>query len=170
MKGKGKAILSRMATALIIAVALLETGVNAHKTMSVNLFTEQEGYFDDYAGVRSLLDARDELSGDFYRTETSIQSELDMHRRFNNPSLYGYNGLSIYSPTNIEGVTRFYLTIGLPIVGTYAYSFTTYGYALGTPLSAGFLNLRYLISDIDSVPRADGAFWEAKAETGGLAL
>jgi len=172
LKDKEKAIMKIIVAVAIIAAVFAETGINAYKTMSSNIATIWDGYFDNYAETRAALSILDESSSssDFYRVELTAQYMENYIRQFNDPALFGYNGLSFYSSTIAEGMAGFYNNAGLPVVTANAYSYSAYSHCLGTPLINMFLNLRYLVSDNDALTN-DDIFWDVKSEADwGLAI
>jgi len=169
---KRKTVLKYAAMAAIIALALMETGVSAHRIMKGNIALSWGGYFDNYDETRRILAALENASPDspsqqFYRTELTAQYSRSTHRQFNDPALFSYNGLSVYSSTIAEGMAKLYDAIGLTVVSTAAYSYNSYGYSFSSPIAAMFLNLRYLISDDENNLAENDIIWEKAGETGG---
>jgi len=167
---KTKVVLSYICLAAIIATGLSEMSINAYKTIEDNTSSaEGDDYFDSYAAIKALLNTIDTPSSDFYRVEVTTQYENNHMRQFNNPVVFGYNGLSVYSSTSVEAMAQFYQKFGLPITEGGVYNYSSYGHMLSSPLSAMFLNLRYLISDDNAIFKGD-VFWEVKNEMEGRLL
>jgi len=170
LKSKNRqAILKNAATIAIIVLALTETSLNAYKTIGTAGAEVRDGYFSNYAEIKALLNTTEPPPDDFYRTELTAPLKEHPAIQFNAPSIFGYNGLTFYSSTIAEDMSKFYDGIGLSANASAAYSYNSYGFSLSSPLSAMFLNLRYVISD--SASSRDDIFWEVKSDTEGeLAL
>jgi uncharacterized membrane protein YfhO/putative flippase GtrA len=141
---------------LLIMVELFITsyiGVNTNKT------TNRKIYPDSYDQVQEVLSLRESAGSGFYRTEAVNWYTL------NDPSLYGYNGISFYSSTADVGVTKFMEGIGLSAWETG----NRYYYAETSPLINAFLNLRYLVSR-DGKVCDTSAFWETAGKAGDTLL
>jgi len=170
-----KIILKTTAATAFIAVALIETGGSAYKTIDGHILTTWDDYFDNYDEVGRMLAAFNSSGSprqEFYRVELNRQYNEGpevQFSQFNDPALFGYNGLSYYSSTIAYGIGGFYDDIGLSVNTSIIYGYNAYSYSLSSPLSAMFLNLRYVISD--SASPGDDVFWEIKSETeGGFTL
>ena len=141
---------------LLIMVELFITtyiGVNTNKT------TNRKTYPDSYDQVQEVLSLRESAGSGFYRTEMTNWFTL------NDPSLYGYNGISFYSSTVDVGVTKFMEGIGLSAWETG----NRYYYAETSPLANAFLNLRYLVSR-DGKACDSSVFWETAGKAGDTLL
>jgi uncharacterized membrane protein YfhO/putative flippase GtrA len=141
---------------LLIMVELFITsyiGVNTNKT------TNRKTYPDSYDQVREVLSLRESAGSGFYRTEMTNWFTL------NDPSLYGYSGISFYSSTIDVGVTKFMGGIGLSAWERG----NRYCYAETSPLINAFLNLRYLVSRDDEASD-NGVFWETAGKAGDTLL
>ncbi|MDR1689096.1 MAG: YfhO family protein [Clostridiales bacterium] len=109
-----------------------------------------------YASVLQLLPPD---NPDFYRTES------DYWFNKNESSLYGFNGISIFSSTAYESMTGFMQGIGL----LRRSGGNRYGYAETSPLANAMLNIRYLVSK-NGNPADDGVFWRQAGEADGALL
>ena len=141
---------------LLIMVELFITtyiGVNTNKT------TNRKIYPDSYDQVQEVLSLRESAGSGFYRTEMTNWFIL------NDPSLYGYNGISFYSSTVDVSVTKFMEGIGLSAWETG----NRYYYVETSPLTNAFMNLRYLVSR-DGKACDSGVFWETAGKAGDTLL
>jgi len=153
--GKIKTALDYGFLLLIMAELFIASyiGVNTNKT------TNRKSYPDSYDQVQEVLSLREPAGSGFYRTEMANWFTL------NDPSLYGYNGISFYSSTVDVSVTKFMEGIGLSAWETG----NRYYYAETSPLVNAFLNLRYLVSR-DGKACDSGVFWETAAKSGDTLL
>lgn len=101
-----------------------------------------------------LAQIREQDDSLFYRTELSSWYTL------NDPALYGYHGLSQFSSTANESVTKWMRAIGVPA----SEAGNRYYYGGGTPVSNAFSGIRYLISRSGSV--LDLQEWQQLASEG----
>ncbi len=112
-------------------------------------------YPTQHEEVESLLaQIREQDDSLFYRTELSSWYTL------NDPALYGYHGLSQFSSTANESVTKWMRAIGVPA----SEAGNRYYYGGGTPVSNAFSGIRYLISRSGSV--LDLQEWQQLASEG----
>jgi len=132
-----------------LSLILIELCITSYMGVSRNNTTYRDTYPDNYDHVQEALNLREPAGSGFYRTELTNWFTL------NDPSLYGYDGISIFSSTVNASVTRFTEGIGLPAWETG----NRYNYAETSPLTNAFLNLRYLISR-DGSSSDDSLFWE----------
>jgi len=132
-----------------LSLVLIELFITSYVGVNKNNTTYRSTYPNSYAKVKEVLNLREPAGSGFYRTEMANYFTL------NDPSLYGYNGISIFSSTANVAVTNFMEGIGLSAwdVGN------RYSYAETSPLANAFLNLRYLISR-DGKAYDSGLFWE----------
>lgn len=101
--------------------------------------TSYSGYTPHKEGFDALMEQVESLEKDenaFYRTEFIANWSC------NDPALYGYNGVSLFSSTANAGVSRLMHALGLPAEA----GSNRYCYAQNTPLVNSFLNLKYLIN------------------------
>jgi len=157
--GKFKAALDYGFLMLIMAELFITSyiGVNTNNT------TNRKSYPDSYDQVQEALSLRESAGSGFYRTEMAAWFTL------NDPSLYGYNGISFYSSTANAGVTKFMEGIGLPGWETG----NRFYYTETSPLANAFLNLRYLVSrsgDAGVKARDNSVFWETAGKAGDTLL
>ena len=112
-------------------------------------------YPTQHEEVESLLaQIREQDDSLFYRTELSSWYTL------NDPALYGYHGLSQFSSTANESVTKWMRAIGVPA----SEAGNRYYYGGGTSVSNAFSGIRYLISRSGSV--LDLQEWQQLASEG----
>jgi len=140
---------SRMIARAVLFLAILtELSVTAWIAFKEKL-NEREMYLDEYEHVQTVLESRRQSPVDFYRTEILPQYTL------NDPYLYRYNGISMFSSMINDNVTMFMRGLGLP---RSTVSNNSVFYRETTPLNNTFLNLRYLV--LDSAYPADGSqYW-----------
>jgi uncharacterized membrane protein YfhO/putative flippase GtrA len=139
---------------VFLSVILIELFITSYKGVNTNRTTSRSAYPDSYAQVQKVLSLREPAGSGFYRTELTNWVTL------NDPSLYGYNGISVFSSTVNAGVTKFMQGIGLPAWD----AGNRYYYAETSPLTNAFLNLRYLISR-DGNPGDGSFFWKIAGRT-----
>jgi len=114
--------------------------------------TDRPSHPTHYAQIQQLLGYRQPLEVDFFRTE------LNVRWSHNASSLYGYNGISLFSTLADVGTNRFLEGIGLSgwDRGNRFY------YVETSPLTNAFLAMRYIIVRHGS-PADDGVFWDRVA-------
>ena len=140
-------------TALLLMI-LTELSVTSYIAIKA---TGRDNYPFNYGQIRALLDMRrpapPRQGADFYRTEIGYLNTS------NNPFLYNYNGISFFSSTVNDGVTRFMRGLGLR--GFYNY----FNYTEASPLADAFLNMRYMIRYRDN-PADISAYWKTAGRAG----
>jgi uncharacterized membrane protein YfhO/putative flippase GtrA len=150
-----------------LLLILGELFITSHIGINTNNTTYRKPYPDSYDQVQEVLSLRESAGSGFYRTEMAAWYTL------NDPSLYGYNGISFYSSTVNVGVTKFMEGIGLPAwdAGNRHY------YAETSPLTNAFLNLRYLVSrggeaggNANGKAGDDSVFWKTTGNAGDTLL
>ena len=153
-----KGVRRRMQLALLVVVILelafsTVAGVNTVRT------TSHSSYLWRYNEVQQLLAQRDKTASAFYR------SDFTRWYSVNDPTLYGYQGISIFSSTLGAHTSLFLEGLGLPSwpLGN------RYYYAETSPLSNAFLNLRYLLNR-DTVFADGGINWQQISEVNGTTL
>ncbi|MDL2233868.1 YfhO family protein [Ruminococcaceae bacterium OttesenSCG-928-L11] len=144
---------------LLGIVMLAELGYSTWigvKTVSTSAYST---YLSKYSEVQELLSLREKKDNDFYRTEMAA------YYTTNDPSLYGYDGISIFSSTVNADTTRFIKAIGLPA----REAGNRYCYAETSPLTNALINMRYLITRNGAI--ADGkTFWQETGRSGDAVL
>ena len=152
----------KIKTALHYGLLLLIMGelfITSYVGVNTNKTTNRKTYPDSYGQVQEVLSLRESAGSGFYRTEMANWFTL------NDPSLYGYDGISFYSSTVDVSVTKFMEGIGLSAWETG----NRYYYAETSPVINAFLNLRYLVSR-DGKVRDSGVFWETAGKAGDTLL
>ena len=134
---------------LVIVAELSGTafnGVGAVGTTSRALFPQR------FEQVQELLTKRQTEDPDFFRTEMARWWSI------NDPSMYGFNGISFFSSLANVNTINFMQELG---IRAHDLSNVFY-YAETSPLTNAFLNIRYLVSR-DGWPTDDGIFWDRTA-------
>ena len=149
----------RILKLVLFAVILTEVSITSYIGVDRIGTTDRNNYPDRYGQVQLLLNMRRANPPDFYRTEFTTPFT------WNDPSLYGYNGISIFSSTSNVSVARFMRGLGVPA----HFRPITYIYVETTPLINAFLNMRYLICR-NGNPADDGVFWKIAGEADGSLL
>jgi len=144
---------------ILFAVIIAELGVTAHNGVQAVRTTDRTGYPAQYEQVQQLLAHRQPSEPDFFRTEFARWWTI------NDPSLYGFNGISFFSSLVNVNATNFMLDIGLR---GHDRSNVFY-YAETSPLTNAFLNIRYLI-DRNGRPEDGGILWTPVASYGDVHL
>ena len=141
---------SRMiAKAALFLVIITELSVTAGIAFKEKL-NPRELFLDEYDHIQEVLQARQKTPSDFYRTEILPQYTL------NDPYLYRYDGISLFSSMINNDVSMFIRGLGIP---RSAVSNNSVYYRETTPFNNAFLNLRYLL--LDSAYPADGPqYWQ----------
>ena len=121
---------------LIFAVCTVEMTINAYYGVEKVTTTDHISYPRNYDSVTSLIDAVEAEDDDMYRLE------LMSNYTINDPSLYGFRGISQFSSTSNVNVTNFLQHLGLNASA----AGNRYYYTESTPIVNMFLNLKYLIS------------------------
>jgi len=142
-----------------LLVILIELSITSYMGVYWNRTTSRSTYPDSYDQVQKALSLREPAGSGFYRTELTNWFTL------NDPSLYGFNGISFYSSTANRNVPNFMEGIGLSAWE----AGNRYYYAETSPLTNAFLNLRYLISR-DGNPSDGSFFWEIAGKAGDTLL
>jgi len=157
--GTGSAKSRMIARAALFLVIITELSVTSWIAFKEKL-NPRDLYLDEYEHVQTVLNSRQKVSDDFYRTELLPQYTL------NDPYLYRYNGISLFSSMINDNVTMFMRGLGLPRTTV---SNNSVYYRETTLLNNTFLNLRYLI--LDSAYPADGPqYWKIEKITEGSML
>lgn len=118
-----------------LAAMLAELSLTTYVSFGSAHTTDRTTYPYLYEEVQEILDARKSADNDFYRTEFTRWWIL------NDSSLYGYNGISLFSSSVSVHVNNFIRDLGLPAWDRA----NRYYYAETSPLSNAFLNIRYLM-------------------------
>jgi len=143
----------------IFAVVLVELAFTTYNGVNQVGTTDRTTFPNDYYQTQLLLDAREISELDFVRTE------LARPRTLNSPSVYRFDGISLFSSLANVSATEFMEGIGLPgwpRGNRFTYSATT-------PLTSAFLNVRYVITTT-SHPIGDHELWEQVATEGNSLL
>jgi uncharacterized membrane protein YfhO len=143
---------------VFFAVILTELSFTAFIAVKA-VGTADVEYPPDYSNVQKLLDLRPAAENGFYRTD------FTWHTSYNDTSLYGYSGISIFNTLADARASSFMEGLGLPSLGLENH----YYYARTSPLTDAFLNMRYLI-DYDLKPTDSSVFWKRAGTAGKMAL
>lgn len=108
---------------------------------SVNNFEinqDKSSYMTGYNEFKNYQKELKILNNDVFYREEMLYSNTKM-----NPSLYGYNGISVFSSMTNEGVSNFHNNLGL--AGNYINSYT---YSLQTPFYNSLFSMKYLYNNM----------------------
>jgi uncharacterized membrane protein YfhO len=141
-------------TFFFIAVTL-ELLLSSHIAVKTNTTNPRNAYPDRYNEARELINLSRPSGNDFFRTEFSQWFSI------NDPSLYYYNGISLFSSLANVNVTNFMRGLGLPANGLD----NRYSYYETSPLTNAVLNLRYMIGR-GGFPVDNNKHWETVAGSG----
>ncbi len=123
-----------LALSVVLGFELVENVWIGTDTVSTSSY---EGYPLRGEAVETLLNEIEETDSElFYRTEMSSVYTL------NDPALYGYNGLSQFSSTANESVTKWMRALGLPA----SEAGNRYYYFGSSPVIDLFCDIRYVLS------------------------
>ena len=139
---------------VFLIVIMIELTFTAYNGVTAIGTTDRTTYSANYDQVQQLLEERQLSELDFFRTE------LIGGMAVNDPYLYGFNGITLFSSITNIGVTNFMLELGLPAVP----SRNRFIYVETSPLTNAFLNMRYLITRDDYLVD-DGIFWDHVASS-----
>jgi uncharacterized membrane protein YfhO len=151
---------------VFLAAVLTELSITSYIGIKTVGTTDRDTYSEGYEQIQALLNMRrprasplgEPVGVDFYLTD------IDTSFTFNDPPLYNYNGISLYSSTVNDSVTWFMQGLGVSN-GTAVY----FTYAEAPPLTNAFLNMRYMISRWGN-PADNGIYWETIGEAGDALL
>jgi uncharacterized membrane protein YfhO len=143
----------------LLAVVVAELSFTSFLGVQSVRTTDRNAYPAQYEQVQHLLQERQMPENDFFRTETVRRLTL------NDSSLYGYDGISLFSSLTNVGITDFMIGLGLPGWDRA----NRFYYAETSPLTDAFLNIRYLINRHDNLVD-DGTYWSTIAYIDGVAL
>jgi uncharacterized membrane protein YfhO len=154
-----KPSLKKVFMGIIAVIMVFEFGITGYTGVKKLGTRDRSTYPEKPEQYARLLEQLPPDNPDFYRTESAYWYNK------NESSLYGFNGISIFSSTAYESVTGFMQGIGLlrRIGGN------RYGYAETSPLINALLNIRFLVSK-DGKPADDGVFWQQAGEADGSLL
>ena len=154
-----KADMHRLLNVVLMVVILAEVSITAFIGVAAAGSSGRSPYPDKYEQVQQLLDMREPAGSSFYRTE------FTNWYTHNDTSLYGFDGVSLFSSTVNVSVTKFMGGLGL-----HAWEAgNRYNYAETSPLTSAFLNIRYLIIR-NGNPAHKGVYWNSVGEAGGPLL
>ena len=118
----------------ILIYEMGSTAINGVEAVGSSGYTS---YPSNNSEIQSLLDDRDKLE-----TEPFSRTELTMWYTLNDPSLYGYNGVSQFSSMANESVTTFLREIGVPA----SEAGNRYYYANTSPLTNMLLDVNFMMA------------------------
>ncbi|MDO5014351.1 MAG: YfhO family protein [Clostridia bacterium] len=122
---------------VVLVISEITAGSLKHFEINQNKADYMSGYSEFYKYHKKLKNENQSL---FYREEM-LYSETKM-----NPSLYGYNGISLFSSMANENVARLQCNLGL--AGNYINSYT---YSLQTPLYNSLFSIKYLYNNMPGI-------------------
>ena len=132
-----------------LIVIFTELAFSAHGGVGAVRTTYRSYYAANYEPIQQLFEYQQSETPDFFRTE------FTRWRILNDPSFYGYNGISFFSSLANVNATNFMLDLGLP--GWESGNRFTFGES--TPITHAFLNMRYLITRDHHIV-GDGILWD----------
>ncbi|MDR2167743.1 MAG: YfhO family protein, partial [Clostridiales bacterium] len=145
---------------ILLVLIVAELTLASHVGLVQGGATTDRGNFPwVYEDVRQVLAERTPLGADFYRTDFTTRWSS------NDPSLYHFQGISIFSSLVNQNTLRF--MNGLGLVNWAAAN--SYAFAETSPLTSAFLNVRYLVDRLGN-PADDGVFWERAAQSNHVLL
>ncbi|MCL2408922.1 MAG: YfhO family protein [Oscillospiraceae bacterium] len=150
---------SRIIQIALLVVIVAELSFTAYLGGRTVATTDRDSFPAQYEQVQHLLQKRQMSENDFFRTETVRRLTL------NDSSLYGYNGISLFSSLVNVGANDFMRGLGLPGWDRA----NRFYYAETSPLTDAFLNVRYLI-DRQGNLIDDGTHWGAVSSIDGVTL
>lgn len=119
---------------IVMLVEIFAGAIIGVKTVRV---TSRDGYPDQNEPIQELKANIDKNETDeFYRME------MQTYYTINDASIYGYNGVSLFSSTVNESITNF--VNGMGMIGWDAGN--RYYYSETSPLTNSFLNIKYLLA------------------------
>ena len=122
--------------ALLFVVIFAESGYSAIDGIISVKSSQRSSYTSAYNSTRKVVNRLYETDTDFYR--------LDFNKWFttNDPALYGYRGISIFSSEANSNISKFLQKLGLAsTAGSNRYLYDT-----ATPVVNSMLSLKYLLS------------------------
>jgi len=127
---------------LLIALAVViigESGATAYIGVKTTRVTTKNQYPLGGEVTADIIDHMNTLEQD---TPELWRAEVTSYQTYNDSSLNGYNGLSIFNSMANESTTQFFENLGMKG----RKSGNRYGYAESSPVINTFMNLKYLIS------------------------
>ncbi|MCL2497498.1 MAG: YfhO family protein [Symbiobacteriaceae bacterium] len=146
--------LGRYGSLMLLIVVLVEHTASTIVGVTSVGTTSRETYLWLYDPIQELLAQREEPGEQFYRTD------FTKWYTHNDPTIYGYEGITFFSSTANVKTTRFMEGMGVPAWD----AASRYYFSETSPLTNAFLGLRYLISRDGSY--YDTHSWEVTAQSG----
>jgi uncharacterized membrane protein YfhO len=143
----------------LLALILTELSLSAFIAVQTQGTTAHEDFPPHYSNIQQLLALQPPAENSFYRTDANWRIS------WNDTSLYGYNGISVWNTLINVDASNYIEGLGLPGLGVG----DVYYYARTSPLTDAFLNIRYLI-DYDTKPSDDCIFWHRVGRAGRMVL
>lgn len=157
-----KQVKTQAFVALMGFVMMLELVPSAYLGVKAVGTTSYAGYEYNHVNTYGIIDyVKEQNQGvSFYR--------MDFNEGWscNDPALYGYDGISVFSSTATADVTSFMHAIGMPSDE----ASNRYAYKQNTPVANAFLNLKYLISKETRLAMKDKNYLSFHTAHGGLNL
>ncbi|MCL2042587.1 MAG: YfhO family protein [Treponema sp.] len=142
-----------------LLLIIIELFISSWISVKTNTVTNRYEYPDSYDQIQSLLNIRQQESVYFSRTEMMPSFT------FNDPSLFNYNGVSLFSSVLNADLLRFLEGLGMLV----SKEVNGIVYTQITPLANMFINMRYLITH-GGHPADNGIYWEIIGREGDLLL
>lgn len=133
---KSNKIKSTICFLLIAIMGIGETTVFAINGIDRVGATKHSTYFENYDEIQNLIDYVEETDKDFYRIETSRPNIT------NDPALYGYKGVSLFTSSFNSKLGKFLHSLG----AASPQGANRLSYYLSTPILNSIYNLKYLMS------------------------
>ncbi len=134
----GKKLRRTAALALMTAVVFIEMVSNGVVTVTTmrdtEVYTKRPDFTNDYEIISESIDYVDNLNTPHYRTE------ILPRKTCNDPSLFGYSGLTVFASSNDQSVIKLMSALGYANNGVNSHMYHSF-----VPVADSMLNLRYLI-------------------------
>lgn len=134
----GKKLRRTTALALMTAVLFIEIVSNGIVTVTTmrdtEVYTKRADFVNDYEIINESIDYVDSLNTPHYRTE------ILPRKTCNDPSLFGYSGLTVFASSNDQSVIKLMSALGYANNGVNSHMYHSF-----VPVADSMLNLRYLI-------------------------
>ncbi len=120
---------------VIIFIEIVSNGVITVTTMrDTEVYTKRADFTDDYEIINESVEYVESLNTPHYRME------LLPRKTCNDPSLFGYSGLTVFASSNDQAVITLMGTMGYANNGVNSHMYNSF-----VPVADSILNLRYLV-------------------------